>query len=67
MINDINTQIENLNAIGRSLDKLDGEANNIQIGAFALEPDTEYSLSVTVTDVTDQHLQIYCAQCTITE
>jgi hypothetical protein len=30
MINDINTQIENLNAIGRSLDKLDGEANNIQ-------------------------------------
>lgn len=45
----------------------DSEANNIQIGAFALEPDTEYSLSVTVTDVTDQHLQIYCAQCTITE
>jgi hypothetical protein len=39
----------------------------IEIGAFALEPGTEYSLSVTVTDVTDLELRIYCEICTITE
>jgi hypothetical protein len=39
----------------------------IEIGAYAMEPGTEYSLSVTVTDITDQALRIYCALCTITE